>query len=159
MLLIGIQGTGKSLTAKAVATEWQLPLLKLDVGKLFGGIVGESESRLRQTIALAETLSPCILWIDEIDKAFTVNDSSETRPYYILILSLLKLKPEQLIYSIIRITFIHLLTSKNKGASQPKNMIKAKSIPQSKKRNNWRLWTKSNEPRRHLSLGDITNTL
>ena len=75
LLLIGIQGTGKSLTAKAVATEWQLPLLKLDVGKLFGGIVGESESRLRQTIALAETLSPCILWIDEIDKAFTVNDS------------------------------------------------------------------------------------
>ena len=75
LLLIGIQGTGKSLTAKAVATEWQLPLLKLDVGKLFGGIVGESESRLRQTIDLAETLSPCILWIDEIDKAFTVNDS------------------------------------------------------------------------------------
>ena len=74
LLLIGIQGTGKSLTAKAIATEWQLPLLKLDVGKLFGGIVGESESRLRQTIDLAETLSPCILWIDEIDKAFTVND-------------------------------------------------------------------------------------
>jgi SpoVK/Ycf46/Vps4 family AAA+-type ATPase len=76
LLLIGIQGTGKSLTAKAVATEWQLPLLKLDVGKLFGGIVGESESRLRQTIDLAETLSPCILWIDEIDKAFTVNNST-----------------------------------------------------------------------------------
>merc|ERR1712238_437651 len=75
LLLVGIQGTGKSLTAKAIATEWKLPLLKLDVGKLFGGIVGESESRLRQTIALAETLSPCILWIDEIDKAFTVNDS------------------------------------------------------------------------------------
>ena len=75
LLLIGIQGTGKSLTAKAVATEWQLPLLKLDVGKLFGGIVGVSESRLRQTIELAETLSPCILWIDEIDKAFTINDS------------------------------------------------------------------------------------
>ena len=70
LLLVGIQGTGKSLTAKAIATEWQLPLLKLDVGKLFGGIVGESESRLRQTISVAETLSPCILWIDEIDKAF-----------------------------------------------------------------------------------------
>ena len=75
LLLIGIQGTGKSLTSKAIATEWQLPLLKLDVGKLFGGIVGESESRLRQMIELAETLSPCILWIDEIDKAFSVNDS------------------------------------------------------------------------------------
>ena len=70
LLLIGIQGTGKSLMAKAIANEWQLPLLKLDVGKLFGGIVGESESRLRQTISVAETLSPCILWIDEIDKAF-----------------------------------------------------------------------------------------
>nr|YP_009496333.1 hypothetical protein ycf46 [Guinardia striata]AWT38905.1 hypothetical protein ycf46 [Guinardia striata] len=75
LLLIGIQGTGKSLTSKAIATEWQLPLLKLDVGKLFGGIVGESESRLRQMIELAETLSPCILWIDEIDKAFSINDS------------------------------------------------------------------------------------
>jgi SpoVK/Ycf46/Vps4 family AAA+-type ATPase len=75
LLLIGIQGTGKSLTAKAIATEWQLPLLKLDVGKLFGGIVGESESRLRQMIQVAETLSPCILWIDEIDKAFSNLDN------------------------------------------------------------------------------------
>ena len=75
LLLIGIQGTGKSLTAKAVANEWQLPLLKLDVGKLFGGIVGESESRLRQMINLAETVSPCILWIDEIDKAFNNSES------------------------------------------------------------------------------------
>ena len=75
LLLIGIQGTGKSLTAKAIATEWQLPLLKLDVGKLFGGIVGESESRLRQMIEVSETLSPCILWIDEIDKAFNSGES------------------------------------------------------------------------------------
>lgn len=75
LLLIGIQGTGKSLTAKAIANDWQLPLLKLDVGKLFGGIVGESESRLRQMITVAETISPCILWIDEIDKAFTNTES------------------------------------------------------------------------------------
>ena len=75
LLLVGIQGTGKSLTAKAIANEWQLPLLKLDVGKLFGGIVGESESRLRQMINVAETISPCILWIDEIDKAFSNVDS------------------------------------------------------------------------------------
>ena len=75
LLLIGIQGTGKSLTAKAIANDWQLPLLKLDVGKLFGGIVGESESRLRQMINVAETISPCILWIDEIDKAFSNTDS------------------------------------------------------------------------------------
>ena len=75
MLLVGIQGTGKSLTAKAIANEWQLPLLKLDVGKLFGGIVGESESKLRQMINVAESISPCILWIDEIDKAFTNVDN------------------------------------------------------------------------------------
>jgi SpoVK/Ycf46/Vps4 family AAA+-type ATPase len=75
LLLIGIQGTGKSLAAKAIANDWQLPLLKLDVGKLFGGIVGESESRLRQMINVAETISPCILWIDEIDKAFTNTES------------------------------------------------------------------------------------
>lgn len=76
LLLVGIQGTGKSLTAKAIANEWQLPLLKLDVGKLFGGIVGESESRLRQMIEVAETISPCILWIDEIDKAFNNNNNT-----------------------------------------------------------------------------------
>jgi ATP-dependent 26S proteasome regulatory subunit len=75
LLLVGVQGTGKSLTAKAIANEWELPLLKLDVGKLFGGIVGESESRLRQMINLAETISPCILWIDEIDKAFSSTES------------------------------------------------------------------------------------
>ncbi len=75
LLLVGIQGTGKSLTAKAIANDWQLPLLKLDVGKLFGGIVGESESRLRQMINVAETISPCILWIDEIDKAFSNTES------------------------------------------------------------------------------------
>ena len=75
LLLIGIQGTGKSLTAKTIANDWQLPLLKLDVGKLFGGIVGESESRLRQMINVAETISPCILWIDEIDKAFSNSDN------------------------------------------------------------------------------------
>jgi ATP-dependent 26S proteasome regulatory subunit len=76
LLLVGIQGTGKSLTAKAIASEWELPLLKLDVGRLFGGIVGESESRLRQMIEVSETLSPCILWIDEIDKAFSVNENN-----------------------------------------------------------------------------------
>lgn len=70
LLLIGIQGTGKSLTAKAIAHHWHLPLLRLDVGRLFGGLVGESESRTRQMIQLAEALAPCVLWIDEIDKAF-----------------------------------------------------------------------------------------
>lgn len=71
LLLIGIQGTGKSLTAKAIAHHWHLPLLRLDVGRLFAGLVGESESRTRQMIQVAEALAPCILWIDEIDKAFS----------------------------------------------------------------------------------------
>lgn len=74
LLLAGIQGTGKSLTAKAIAHHWHLPLLRLDVGRLFGGLVGESESRTRQTIELAEALAPCILWIDEIDKGFSGAD-------------------------------------------------------------------------------------
>ncbi|MEB3180595.1 MAG: AAA family ATPase [Nostocaceae cyanobacterium] len=71
LLLVGIQGTGKSLTAKAISHHWHLPLLRLDVGRLFGGLVGESESRTRQMIQVAEALAPCVLWIDEIDKAFS----------------------------------------------------------------------------------------
>ncbi len=70
LLLAGIQGTGKSLSAKTIAVEWKLPLLRLDVGRLFGGIVGESESRVRQVIKLAEAIAPCVLWIDEACKAF-----------------------------------------------------------------------------------------
>jgi ATP-dependent 26S proteasome regulatory subunit len=70
VLLVGIQGTGKSLSAKTIAHEWRLPLLRLDSGRLFGGIVGESESRVRQMIQLVEAIAPCVLWIDEIDKAF-----------------------------------------------------------------------------------------
>ncbi len=70
VLLVGIQGTGKSLSAKTIANEWRLPLLRLDTGRLFGGIVGESESKVRQMIQLAEAIAPCVLWIDEIDKAF-----------------------------------------------------------------------------------------
>lgn len=70
VLLVGIQGTGKSLSAKTIAHEWQLPLLRLDTGRLFGGLVGESESRVRQMIQITEAIAPCVLWIDEIDKAF-----------------------------------------------------------------------------------------
>jgi SpoVK/Ycf46/Vps4 family AAA+-type ATPase len=75
LFLVGIQGTGKSLTAKAIANEWGLPLLRLDVGKLFGGIIGESESKMRQMIQFSEAIAPCILWIDEIDKAFAGSDN------------------------------------------------------------------------------------
>ncbi|MCS6959384.1 MAG: AAA family ATPase [Pseudanabaenaceae cyanobacterium SKYGB_i_bin29] len=71
LLLVGIQGTGKSLTAKAIAHHWSLPLLRLDVGRLFAGLVGESEARTRQMTQLAEAMAPCVLWVDEIDKAFS----------------------------------------------------------------------------------------
>nr|YP_009314456.1 Hypothetical protein ycf46 [Liagoropsis maxima]SCW22710.1 Hypothetical protein ycf46 [Liagoropsis maxima] len=73
LLLVGIQGTGKSISAKAIANEWNLSLLRLDVGRLFAGIVGESESNTRQMIQIAEASAPCVLWIDEIDKAFNRN--------------------------------------------------------------------------------------
>ena len=70
VLLVGPQGTGKSLTAKSIAQNWSMPLLRLDVGRLFSGLVGSSEARTRETISRAESMSPCILWIDEIDKGF-----------------------------------------------------------------------------------------
>jgi SpoVK/Ycf46/Vps4 family AAA+-type ATPase len=70
LLLVGVQGTGKSLAAKTVADEWKLPLLRLDFGRLFASLIGQSESRVRKMIQIAEALSPCVLWVDEIDKAF-----------------------------------------------------------------------------------------
>ncbi|MEK6657542.1 MAG: AAA family ATPase, partial [Nitrospirota bacterium] len=70
LMLIGVPGSGKSLCCKALAGIWSLPLLRLDVGRLFGSTVGESEKNIRRCIQLAEAVSPCILWIDEIDKAF-----------------------------------------------------------------------------------------
>ena len=70
VLLLGAQGTGKSLTAKSISKSWSMPLLRLDVGRLFSSLVGSSEARTRETISRAEAMSPCILWIDEIDKGF-----------------------------------------------------------------------------------------
>jgi SpoVK/Ycf46/Vps4 family AAA+-type ATPase len=71
IILVGIPGTGKSLTAKMIGGLWRIPLLRLDVGSLFGSLVGESEERTRRALMLAETISPCILWIDEMEKAFS----------------------------------------------------------------------------------------
>lgn len=70
ILLAGIQGTGKSLSAKATASLWQLPLLRLDIGRLMGGLVGESEARTREMIRIAEAMAPCVLFLDELDKGF-----------------------------------------------------------------------------------------
>src|SRR5256714_2313994 len=70
ILLIGVQGCGKSLLAKAVAANWSLPMLKLDVGRIFGSLVGQSEENIRRAISVAESVSPCILWADELEKGF-----------------------------------------------------------------------------------------
>lgn len=70
LLLVGIQGTGKSLSAKATAQLLRVPLLRLDVGRLMGSLVGESEARVREMIRVAEAMAPAVLWIDELDKGF-----------------------------------------------------------------------------------------
>ncbi|WP_447007203.1 AAA family ATPase [Saccharothrix isguenensis] len=68
VLLVGVPGCGKSLSAKAIAADWQLPLYRLDMASVFGHYVGQSESRLRDALATADTVAPCVLWIDEIEK-------------------------------------------------------------------------------------------
>lgn len=70
VLIAGVPGCGKSLNAKASAKLFEVPLLKLDMGRLMGKYVGESESNMRQAISLAEAISPCVLWVDELEKAF-----------------------------------------------------------------------------------------
>ena len=76
VLLLGIPGCGKSLTAKAMATLWGKPLLKLDVGKLFGSLVGDTEANTRRALEMAEAMSPAILWLDEIEKGLSGIQSS-----------------------------------------------------------------------------------
>lgn len=70
ILLAGVPGCGKSLVAKSLAGLWNLPLIKLDAGRIFGPLVGNSEENIRRAIETVESISPCVLWIDEIDKAF-----------------------------------------------------------------------------------------
>jgi SpoVK/Ycf46/Vps4 family AAA+-type ATPase len=76
--MLGVQGAGKSLCAKAIATAWQRPLLRMDVGALYDRYVGESERRLRDALEQAEQMAPLILWIDEIEKAFASAASRST---------------------------------------------------------------------------------
>jgi ATP-dependent 26S proteasome regulatory subunit len=70
ILLLGVQGCGKSAACKAVATAWQMPLLRLDPGRFYDKFIGESERNLRKAIQQAESMAPVVLWIDEIEKAF-----------------------------------------------------------------------------------------
>ena len=76
ILLLGVQGCGKSLCAKAVSCLWQLPLLRFPDGPTFGSLVGSSEENVRRAISVAESVAPAILWVDEIDKAFAGSQGS-----------------------------------------------------------------------------------
>ena len=76
VLLIGVQGCGKSLAAKAIAGLWGLPLLRLDVGRLFNSLVGSSEENMRAAIRVAESVAPAVLWVDEIEKSMAGSQSS-----------------------------------------------------------------------------------
>ena len=71
VLLLGVQGCGKSLTAKAVAQLWNLPLLRFDVSRIFDRFIGSSESNMRHALQTAESIAPAVLWVDEIEKAFS----------------------------------------------------------------------------------------
>lgn len=77
VLVTGVPGCGKSLTAKAMASAWSLPLARLDVGRVFGGLVGASEQNMRSALATAEAIAPCVLWIDEIEKGFASGASGQ----------------------------------------------------------------------------------
>lgn len=76
LLLLGVPGCGKSLTAKSIASFWNMPLLRLDIGKVFQGLVGSSEDNIRKAIATSEAVAPCVLWIDEIEKGLNGVQSS-----------------------------------------------------------------------------------
>ncbi len=76
ILMLGVQGCGKSLCAKAVSNQWRLPLLRFDMGRMFGSLVGSSEENVRRAISVAESIAPAILWVDEIDKAFAGSQGS-----------------------------------------------------------------------------------
>ena len=77
IMLVGVPGCGKSLCAKAVAAEWQQPLLKFEIGRVFGSFIGESESKMRGALKLAEALAPCVLWVDEIEKGLAGSRGAE----------------------------------------------------------------------------------
>jgi ATP-dependent 26S proteasome regulatory subunit len=76
VLLLGVQGCGKSLTAKAIGAQWKLPLLRLDIGKVFAGLVGASEENMRKAIRVAESVAPAVLWLDELEKGLSGTSSS-----------------------------------------------------------------------------------
>jgi SpoVK/Ycf46/Vps4 family AAA+-type ATPase len=100
LLLVGVPGCGKSLTAKAVAAEWKMPLLRFDLGKVFGGLVGQSEENMRRATKMAEAVTPCVLWIDEIEKGLAgsrggMGDSGVTQRVFGTLLTWMEENPKQ----------------------------------------------------------------
>lgn len=77
-LFVGVPGGGKSLTAKAIASAWGRPLLRMDVGRLFNSLQGETEANVRRGLAISEAIAPCVLWIDELEKSFSGTQSSDS---------------------------------------------------------------------------------
>lgn len=75
ILLVGVQGGGKSLAAKAIAGVWQVPLLRFDLGALYNKFIGETEKNVREALKAADVMAPCVLWIDEIEKGISTNES------------------------------------------------------------------------------------
>ena len=87
--LIGIPGTGKSLAAKMISSLWKMPLIRFDVGAVFGSLVGESEANIRRALSITETIAPCLLWIDEIEKAVSTgsNDGGTSKRVFATLLT------------------------------------------------------------------------
>ncbi len=77
ILLLGVQGCGKSVAAKAVAGAWKVPLLRMDFGRLYNKYIGESESNIREALKTAEVMSPCVLWIDELEKGISTSENDD----------------------------------------------------------------------------------
>nr|YP_009394658.1 hypothetical protein [Polysiphonia elongata]ARW63220.1 hypothetical protein [Polysiphonia elongata] len=118
ILLVGIQGTGKSLSAKSISQEWNIPLLKLDIGKIFASTLGESENRIEKVIEVSQAMSPCILWIDEIEKIFTKdhnnNDSGTTQRVTSILLNWLSDRQDE----------VFILATANKINNLPIEMLR-----------------------------------
>lgn len=114
ILITGVPGCGKSLTAKAISAIWKLPLLRMDVGKIFSGIVGSSEENMRHAIKTAEATAPSILWIDEIEKGFSgvgaSNDSGTSTRVFGTFLTWMQEKKES-VFVVATANNIHALPS------------------------------------------------
>ena len=116
MMLLGIPGTGKSLVAKCIAKQWDLQLIRFDLGKVFGSLVGQSEERMRMVLAQVEALAPCVLWIDEAEKGLagagntSSTDSGVTKRIFGSLISWMQERPkEKLIYMVMTVNDVNSL--------------------------------------------------